>query len=99
MIRLTDITSQILSYHPKANIELVEKAYVYSAKAHQGQIRLSGEPYLSHPLEVAYILTKMKMDVTCIAAGFLIFVSFSSNWLTGCIICVPWVSSHRKSRG
>jgi GTP pyrophosphokinase len=71
MIRLTDITSQILSYHPKANIELVEKAYVYSAKAHQGQIRLSGEPYLSHPLEVAYILTKMKMDVTCIAAGFL----------------------------
>ncbi len=71
MIRLNDITSQILSYHQKANIELVEKAYVYSAKAHQGQIRLSGEPYLSHPLEVAYILTKMKMDVTCIAAGFL----------------------------
>jgi len=71
MIRLNDITSQILSYHPKANIELVEKAYVYSAKVHQGQIRLSGEPYLSHPLEVAYILTKMKMDVTCIAAGFL----------------------------
>jgi len=71
MIRLNDITSQILSYHPKANIELVEKAYVYSAKVHQGQIRLSGEPYLSHPLEVAYILTQMKMDVTCIAAGFL----------------------------
>ena len=71
MIRLNDITSQILSYHPKANIDLVEKAYVYSAKAHQGQIRLSGEPYLSHPLEVAYILTKMKMDVTCIAAGLL----------------------------
>ncbi|TET90218.1 MAG: bifunctional (p)ppGpp synthetase/guanosine-3',5'-bis(diphosphate) 3'-pyrophosphohydrolase, partial [Desulfobacteraceae bacterium] len=71
MIRLNDITSQILSYHPKANIELVEKAYVYSAKVHQGQIRLSGEPYLSHPLEVAHILTKMKMDVTCIAAGLL----------------------------
>ncbi len=71
MIRLNDITSQILSYHPKANIELVEKAYVYSAKVHQGQIRLSGEPYLSHPLEVAYILTKMKMDATCIAAGLL----------------------------
>lgn len=71
MIRLNDITSQILSYHQKANIELVEKAYVYSAKVHQGQIRLSGEPYLSHPLEVAYILTKMKMDATCIAAGLL----------------------------
>ena len=71
MIRLNDITSQILSYHPKANIGLVEKAYVYSAKVHQGQIRLSGEPYLSHPLEVAYILTQMKMDVICIVAGLL----------------------------
>jgi guanosine-3',5'-bis(diphosphate) 3'-pyrophosphohydrolase len=71
MIRLNDITSQLLSYHPKANIELVEKAYVYSAKVHQGQIRLSGEPYLSHPLEAAYILAKMKMDVVCIVAGLL----------------------------
>ena len=71
MIRLNDITSQILSYHPKANIELVEKAYVYSAKVHQGQIRLSGESYLSHPLEAAYILTQMKMDVICIVAGLL----------------------------
>ena len=71
MIRLNDITSQVLSYHPKADIELIEKAYVYSAKVHQGQIRLSGEPYLSHPLEAAYILTQLKMDVVCIAAGLL----------------------------
>ena len=71
MIRLNDITSQILSYHPKANIEPVEKAYVYSAKVHQGQIRLSGEPYLSHTLEAAYILAQMKMDVVCIVAGLL----------------------------
>ena len=71
MIRLNDITSQILKYHPQANIDLVEKAYVYSAKVHQGQIRLSGEPYLSHPLEAAYILTQMKMDVICICAGLL----------------------------
>jgi len=71
MIRINDITSRILTYHPKANVELVEKAYVYSAKVHQGQIRLSGEPYLSHPLEVAHILAQMKMDVVCIAAGLL----------------------------
>jgi GTP pyrophosphokinase len=71
MIRLNDITSLVLSYSPNSNIELLEKAYVYSAKAHQGQIRLSGEPYLSHPLEVAYILAQMKMDVVCIAAGIL----------------------------
>jgi guanosine-3',5'-bis(diphosphate) 3'-pyrophosphohydrolase len=71
MIRLNDITSNILSYHPNAPTELVEKAYVYSAKVHQGQTRLTGEPYLSHPLEVAYILTQMKMDVVCILAGLL----------------------------
>ncbi len=71
MIRLNDITSQLLSYHPKADIGLVEKAYVYSAKVHQGQVRLSGEPYLSHPLDVAHILTRMKMDVITVVAGLL----------------------------
>jgi GTP pyrophosphokinase len=49
----------------------VEKAYVYSAKVHQGQVRLSGEPYLSHPLEVSYILTRMKMDVISVVSGLL----------------------------
>ena len=71
MIRLNDITSQLLSYHPKADISIVEKAYVYSAKVHQGQIRLSGLPYLSHPLEVSYLLTQMKMDVISVVAGLL----------------------------
>ena len=71
MIRLNDITSKLFSYNPKADIGLVEKAYVYSAKVHQGQVRLSGVPYLSHPLEVAYLLTEMKMDVVSIVAGLL----------------------------
>jgi GTP diphosphokinase / guanosine-3',5'-bis(diphosphate) 3'-diphosphatase len=71
MVRLNDITSRLLSYHPNADVSLVEKAYVYSAKVHQGQVRLSGEPYLSHPLEVAYILTHMKMDVVSVATGLL----------------------------
>lgn len=71
MIRLKEITSELLSHHPTANIELVEKAYVYSAKFHQGQLRLSGEPYLVHPLEVAYILAKMEMDDVSIVAGLL----------------------------
>jgi guanosine-3',5'-bis(diphosphate) 3'-pyrophosphohydrolase len=71
MIRLNDITSQLLNYHPKADASLVEKAYVYSAKVHQGQVRLSGEAYLSHPLEVAHILTQMKMDLISVAAGLL----------------------------
>ena len=71
MIRLNDITTNLLSYHPKADITMVEKAYVYSAKVHQGQVRLSGLPYLSHPLEVAYLLTEMKMDVVSVVAGLL----------------------------
>ena len=71
MIRLNDITRKLFSYHPKANVDLIEKAYVYSAKVHHGQIRLSGEPYLLHPLEVAYILSQLKMDVVCIVAGLL----------------------------
>ena len=71
MIRLNDITTRVLSYNPKADLGLVEKAYVYSAKVHQGQVRLSGEPYLSHPLEVANILTRMKMDVISVVAGLL----------------------------
>lgn len=71
MIRLNDITASLLSYHSRADLNLVEKAYVYSAKVHQGQVRLSGEPYLSHPLEVSYILTRMKMDVISVVAGLL----------------------------
>ncbi len=71
MIRLNDITASLLSYHPNADLSLVEKAYVYSAKVHQGQVRLSGEPYLSHPLEVAHILTRMKMDVISVVSGLL----------------------------
>ena len=71
MIRLNDITSKTLSYHPTADIGLIEKAYVYSAKVHKEQVRLSGEPYLSHPLEVAGILARMKMDEVSIASGLL----------------------------
>ena len=71
MIRLNDIVDQVLSYHPEAEVSLIEKAYVYSAKAHAGQVRLSGEPYLMHPLEVAGILAKMKLDVFSIASALL----------------------------
>ncbi|MFP3869487.1 MAG: RelA/SpoT family protein [Syntrophobacteria bacterium] len=71
MIRLNDIVDQVLSYHPEADTDLIEKAYVYSAKAHAGQVRLSGEPYLMHPLEVAGILANMRLDILSIASGLL----------------------------
>ena len=71
MIRINTIIDQILSYWPQANIDLIQKAYVFSAKVHEGQVRLSGEAYLSHPLEVAWLLTQMKLDLVTIAAGLL----------------------------
>jgi len=71
MIRINAIIDQVLSYAPKADIDLIQKAYVFSAKVHEGQVRLSGEAYLSHPLEVAWILAQMKLDHVTVAAGLL----------------------------
>ncbi|MCP4354733.1 MAG: bifunctional (p)ppGpp synthetase/guanosine-3',5'-bis(diphosphate) 3'-pyrophosphohydrolase [Proteobacteria bacterium] len=71
MIRINDIIDKILDYQPDSNIDLVERAYVFSAKVHDGQMRLSGEPYLSHPMEVAGMLADLKLDVESIAAGLL----------------------------
>jgi len=71
IIRINDIIESLQSYHSEANIAVVEQAYVFSAKVHQGQMRLSGEPYLIHPQQVAYILTKMKLDEICVATGLL----------------------------
>ena len=71
MIRVNDIIDKITEYHPQAEIDILDRAYIFSARVHDGQIRLSGEPYLSHPLEVAGILADMKLDVFSVAAGLL----------------------------
>jgi len=71
MLRLNDILQRIAGYHPDPDLDLIKKAYVYSAKVHQGQIRKSGEPYLTHPLAVAGILTELKLDEASIVTGLL----------------------------
>lgn len=71
MIRINDILDNITEYNPGADLDVIDRAYVYSARVHAGQMRLSGEPYLSHPLEVAAILADMKLDVESIAAALL----------------------------
>jgi len=71
MIRLNDIIEKMHRYIPEADLSLIAKAYVFSAKVHQGQTRLSGEPYLNHPLEVAAILADMKMDIATVVSGLL----------------------------
>ncbi|MBW2220130.1 MAG: bifunctional (p)ppGpp synthetase/guanosine-3',5'-bis(diphosphate) 3'-pyrophosphohydrolase, partial [Deltaproteobacteria bacterium] len=71
MIRINDILDRVAQYHPEAGLDIIDRAYIYSARVHAGQVRLSGEPYLSHPLEVAGILSEMKLDNISVAAGLL----------------------------
>ncbi len=71
MLRFNDILESLTSYNPNADTDLLKKAYVFSAKVHLGQVRLSGEPYLNHPMEVAGILTQLKLDVSSLATGLL----------------------------
>ncbi|MDY6793104.1 MAG: bifunctional (p)ppGpp synthetase/guanosine-3',5'-bis(diphosphate) 3'-pyrophosphohydrolase [Thermodesulfobacteriota bacterium] len=71
MIRINDILDKVSETNPEADLDIIDKAYIYSARVHDGQVRLSGEPYLSHPLEVASILADMKLDVVSVAAGLL----------------------------
>jgi GTP pyrophosphokinase len=71
MIRLNDILDKVSAYNPSADHNLIRKAYVYCAKVHQGQTRLSGEPYIIHPMEVAGLLADLKLDVPSIVTGFL----------------------------
>ncbi|PNU20941.1 GTP pyrophosphokinase [Geothermobacter hydrogeniphilus] len=71
MVRLDDILDMVAGYHPTADLEPIRKAYVFCGKVHQGQVRLSGEAYLHHPLEVAHILAQLQLDVPSIVTGLL----------------------------
>jgi guanosine-3',5'-bis(diphosphate) 3'-pyrophosphohydrolase len=71
MIRFEDLIEKVRRSNPDADVELLRRAYVFSAFEHKGQVRHSGEPYLVHPLEVADLLADMKLDVVAIAAGLL----------------------------
>jgi GTP pyrophosphokinase len=71
MVRISDIIDRMIESNPDADIDLIDRAYIYSARVHDGQVRLSGEPYLSHPLEVSAILADMNLDAVSIAAGLL----------------------------
>ncbi len=71
MIRFEDIAEKVERYHPNADLDLLRRAYLLSAQMHKGQVRKSGEPYLMHPLTVAYILAEMRLDVICVTTGLL----------------------------
>lgn len=68
---LEDLLNRIRGFYPNADLSVIEKAYYFSEKAHEGQIRRSGEPYISHPLSVAAILADLHLDLDTIATGLM----------------------------
>ncbi|WP_341703585.1 bifunctional (p)ppGpp synthetase/guanosine-3',5'-bis(diphosphate) 3'-pyrophosphohydrolase [Ferrovibrio sp.] len=71
IMRQVELVEKVLAYDPDADEDLLNRAYVFSMKAHGTQTRASGDPYFSHPVEVAGILAGMKLDSTAIATGLL----------------------------
>ena len=70
-ISAEELISRIRKYHPDDDMDLVQRAYEFAEKAHEGQVRKSGDPYFCHPVAVAVILTDLMLDATTIAAGLL----------------------------
>ena len=71
MVRLTDILDKVRAYHPQADTDLINKAYVYAARMHEGQTRKSGDPYFVHPVSVADIIADMRLDASSVCAALL----------------------------
>jgi GTP diphosphokinase / guanosine-3',5'-bis(diphosphate) 3'-diphosphatase len=71
MMRQFELVELVRSYDPTADEAALNRAYVYSMKAHGAQLRASGDPYFSHPVEVAGILARMKLDTASIVTGLL----------------------------
>ena len=71
MIRIEDVIEKVERNRPEPDVDLIRRAYLFSAMHHRGQKRASGEPYLVHPLEVADILADMRLDETSVSTGLL----------------------------
>ncbi|MEZ5422525.1 MAG: HD domain-containing protein [Pyrinomonadaceae bacterium] len=71
MIRIEDVIETVTKNRPDADVDLIRRAYLFSALHHKGQTRASGEPYLVHPLAVAQILAEMRLDEVSVSTGLL----------------------------
>ncbi len=69
--RFEEVLDRVEAYNPAADLDLLRRAYIFSAREHRSQVRRSGEPYLIHPIEVAYILAQLELDTASIVAGLL----------------------------
>jgi len=71
MIDVEDLVDLVKNYNPSSNAEKIREAYVFGKAMHEGQVRSSGEPYFSHPIEVAAILTEQQMDDATVITALL----------------------------
>ena len=71
MVRLTNILEKVKGYHPRADTDLINKAYVYASRMHDGQRRKSGDAYFVHPVSVADIIADMRLDASSVCAALL----------------------------
>ena len=71
MMRQYELVDRVVSYEPAADEDLLNRAYIYATKKHGDQKRASGDPYFSHPVEVAGILTDLRLDTASIATALL----------------------------
>jgi len=70
-MQLEQVIESVKSYHPSPDISAIQKAYEYAEKAHRGQIRASGEPYINHVVETAFLVSRLKLDVASVVASLL----------------------------
>ncbi|MEM9860596.1 MAG: bifunctional (p)ppGpp synthetase/guanosine-3',5'-bis(diphosphate) 3'-pyrophosphohydrolase [Myxococcota bacterium] len=71
MVEVAELLSELKSYYPQADVDLIDRAYSYSAEMHTGQMRKSGDPYFVHPASVARIITEMRLDPASVCAALL----------------------------
>src|SRR5207244_11698879 len=68
---VSELIARVRAYHPVGPVDTIQRAYDFSAEVHRGQRRLSGEPYLTHPVQVAGIIAEMRLDVPSVVTGLL----------------------------
>jgi len=83
VLEYNSLEKQILSYNPSADLSLIRRAYDFARVAHEGQNRVSGEPFIFHPLGVAIILSDLELDLSTIAAGLLHDVVEDTDYTIG----------------
>ena len=89
MVRLTNILEKVKGYHPRADTDLINKAYVYAARMHDGQTRKSGDAYFVHPVSVADIIADMRLDASSVCAALLHDVVEDCDLLQSILVTSP----------